>query len=916
MVKGKRYSSGALDTFTPVLLLFLGPLLVILYLVYPQIYLLKHGAVIALGLFAAWRYGWMSLNYVRALLYAKIYYPRLKRRIAALPPERRYPKHIFFLIPSYGEESWVTKSVFQALFREILQIPSRVTIVVATGSADEDRTIRECLQAQWPRSSVELVFQHQKEGKRIAMGHGLRSIARRFHRDLFHDPDSVTIFMDGDSYMPNGFLEGLLPFFTIDPDIGAVTTNEMAYIDSKNRWYKDWFHLKFGQRHVQFQAHSLSQKVLTLTGRLSAYRTSIVVEEPFIRQLEQDIIVHPIHGKFRFLMGDDKSTWYYLLKTGWKMLYLPDLLCISLESRDGNFLELSRTLPYRWFGNTLRNNGRALALGPLKTGWYIWYVLLEQRIIMWTALVGIVSALLLSFAVSPYYLLFFFVWVIWVRLLQLFVIALSGHRVTWRMVPLMLYTQWIGALVKIRAYYNLSDQKWSKNRERQVSDTMRRHIDHPLVPLLPKVAMFSGIAMFMTLLLASHGFFSIPDTWRIGATTLLREAGPADLHASEMARHQGTLHIDLMKEGVCPHNRDNSEIINRLLRQSDPSKRVVMEFGEGRYDLYTPIEISRDNVVLRGKSPSATRLVSHLKGRESAVIRVVGKRLKRIGYLAQNLYENQSTLFVTKPPESIRYLLIRQPNDSNFLRRLGSQKWQRRYPYLRQEIVEVIDSDSSKGKLYIKLPVKTDFAAGKTELIMLDMRKGVSIESMTIEQLTVDGKRRPNPHDYHNSAPEIAIDAIELQYAADVRLHDLRLLESGRHAVACDYVYGVLMEKLEVDGSWNKGKKGNGYLKLARTYHSALHDSVVRNIRHLTLQWSSTGNHLYNLHLGVDLNLHGGYVHDNRIDHIDFAIPKEHPWRGIVETPPDAAWAPPDGTNRIDWGTIVPTEQNGSKLKE
>lgn len=120
MVKGKRYSSGALDTFTPVLLLFLGPLLVILYLVYPQIYLLKHGAVIALGLFAAWRYGWMSLNYVRALLYAKIYYPRLKRRIAALPPERRYPKHIFFLIPSYGEESWVTKSVFQALFREIL----------------------------------------------------------------------------------------------------------------------------------------------------------------------------------------------------------------------------------------------------------------------------------------------------------------------------------------------------------------------------------------------------------------------------------------------------------------------------------------------------------------------------------------------------------------------------------------------------------------------------------------------------------------------------------------------------------------------------------------------------------------------------------------------------------------------------
>ena len=61
------------------------------------------------------------------------------------------------------------------------------------------------------------------------------------------------------------------------------------------------------------------------------------------------------------------------------------------------FLKLSRSLPYRWFGNTLRNHTRALALGTQKKGWYIWYAILDQRLVMWTSLVGIFSALILSF---------------------------------------------------------------------------------------------------------------------------------------------------------------------------------------------------------------------------------------------------------------------------------------------------------------------------------------------------------------------------------------------------------------------------------------------------------------------------------------------------------------------------------------
>jgi hypothetical protein len=112
--------------------------------------------------------------------------------------------------------------------------------------------------------------------------------------------------------------------------------------------------------------------------------------------IERDTIDHWLHGRFQFLMGDDKSSWFHLLRNGWNMLYLPDVNCVSLESRDESFLRASMSLPYRWFGNTMRNNPRALALGPWRTGWFIWFVLLDQRVSMWTSLVGITGAAVLA----------------------------------------------------------------------------------------------------------------------------------------------------------------------------------------------------------------------------------------------------------------------------------------------------------------------------------------------------------------------------------------------------------------------------------------------------------------------------------------------------------------------------------------
>ncbi|MDB5900653.1 MAG: hypothetical protein JWP41_4255, partial [Ramlibacter sp.] len=466
---------------------------------------LHESVILALGVLAFWRYGWQLVHFFRSFWYSHWHYPRLRAAARNVASKRPWPKRIFVVVPCYMEEPWVSMEAMQALMSNIAALPCEATVVASVGNDQDESAIAAAWQAHPARNRVELVFQRQSEGKRIALGHALRAVARRFD----DEPDSVTVLMDGDSWLEAGALERVLPFFMAYRDLGAVTTNEMAYIPGNGQsWYRDWFALKFGQRQVLFQSHALSHKVLTLTGRFSVFRTSIVVAEDFLQLIEKDTIDHWLHGRFKFLMGDDKSSWFHVLKSGWNMLYLPDVNCVSLESRESSFLRASLSLPYRWFGNTMRNNPRALALGPWRTGWFIWFVLLDQRVSMWTSLVGISGAVVLAVTKSLLFLPLYVAWAVLVRCVQLLVIAWHGHRVTFRTIPIMLYTQWIGAVVKIKAWHHLSDQNWSKGKSKQ-SVTLA---GGPWRRLAPTGTMLMAYLGFALAILLAHSALRFPGT--------------------------------------------------------------------------------------------------------------------------------------------------------------------------------------------------------------------------------------------------------------------------------------------------------------------------------------------------------------------------------------------------------------------
>lgn len=861
--------------------------------------------VVAFSLFALWRYGWQLTHYVRAGWYAGWHYPKLRADAELVAAERAWPARIFVVVPSYLEEPWVSTAAIQALLANLAELPCKATVVVAVGSDDDEAVVGAACRGHAALGRVEVVCQRQSQGKRIALGHALRAVARRYR----HEADSVTVFMDGDSWLEPGALRRVLPFFMAYRDLGAVTTNEEVYLPGGGGWYRDWFRLKFGLRQVLFQSHSLSHKVLTLTGRFSVFRTSIVVSEDFLSLIENDTIDHWLHGRFRFLMGDDKSSWFHVLRSGWNMLYLPDVTCVSLESREASFLSASLSLPYRWFGNTLRNNPRALALGPGHTGWFIWLVLLDQRLSMWTSLVGIAGATVLAITKSALYLPIYVAWAVAVRSVQLLVIAWHGHAVTLRTIPIMLYTQWVGSLVKIRAWHHLADQNWSKGKANQrVSAT-----GGWLHRLVPTGRMLVAYLAFALVILLGHSALRMPGTELFAAQRQahLAAAAAAARPDTEAAASTGTsasaATAVATAAGVhADDGRDDAAALQALLDAAKPGPLHV-RLPPGQLDFEQPVVIRRDDVTISGAGAERTRVVSRLRHPQVAVFRVEGEPGPRIGSLARAAGEQDVQLHFSgrQPPAAGGLLWLRQPNDDALFRALGSEQWRREFPYLRQTLVQV--TTVADGVARLAAPSGVAFDAGTTQVMQVRPVRNVRLADFTIEQRAGDRAIASAAHRYENLAPEHAVDAISLMWTQDAVIERVAILAAGRHPLNIEQSHGFAVRDCVVDGAWNKGEGGNGYLRIARSHRGTVEGCTVRNIRHIALQWSASHNQLRDIDSAVDVNFHGGYAHHNRVDAVRFAVPPQHPWPAVYVTPRDARWAPPDGPGNLVSGREAST---------
>lgn len=423
--------------------------------------------LLAIGAIGVWRYAVRAIHFARAMWFLRVRFPRLRRRADAIG-QSESPSHVYFLATSFRIDSTTTSLVYESIIREAIACGYPATIVASIVELSDRLLISGLWQQLHPPDRVSLRFVRiAGTGKRDGLAHGFRAISR----DSPDDRAFVAV-IDGDSLVRAGLIRRCTPLFQLLPDVGALTTNEFCTVRG-GRLVSSWHKLRFAERHLNMCSMALTGRVLTLTGRTSLFRAAIISDPSFIADVEHDSLLHWRLGRFRFLTGDDKSSWYSVVRHGWKTFYVPDAAIQTIEHPpDPSFIATSRQLMFRWYGNSMRANRRARKLGPATLGWFTYYILLDQRAQMWTGLLGLTAAYMASIRYNFYYLIAFAVWVGITRCLMCLTLRAAGHPIEPLFVPLMYYNQVIGSVTKIVVSYFPDRQSWTRQKT-----TLKRSLD-------------------------------------------------------------------------------------------------------------------------------------------------------------------------------------------------------------------------------------------------------------------------------------------------------------------------------------------------------------------------------------------------------------------------------------------------------
>jgi mannuronan synthase len=460
--------------------------------------------LLAVGAVGVWRYVVRGIHFVRAMWFLHVRFPNLRKRANALGQDG-VPSHVYFLATSFRIDARATGTVYRSIIQEAIDCGYAATVVASIVELGDRLLISALWERLNPPPRVRLKFVRiAGTGKRDGLAHGFRAISRDCP-----DEHALVAVIDGDSVLEPGIVRKCAPLLYLLPDVGALTTNEFCDVEG-GRLVSTWHRLRFAERHLNMCSMALTSRVLTLTGRMSLFRARIVTDARFIADVEHDSLEHWRLGRFRFLTGDDKSSWFSIVRLGWKTFYVPDTAICTIEHPpDPSFITTSRQLMFRWYGNSMRQNTRARKLGPRRLGWFTYYLLLDQRAQMWTGLLGLTAATLASIRYTFYYLIAFTVWIGCTRVLMCLTLRAAGHRIEPLFAPLMYYNQIVGSLVKIVVTSFPDRQSWTRQKT-----TLRRNLDgfhawfnvwSSRIVLFAAVNVFAAIVVTLVLFKSRYG---------------------------------------------------------------------------------------------------------------------------------------------------------------------------------------------------------------------------------------------------------------------------------------------------------------------------------------------------------------------------------------------------------------------------
>ena len=435
----------------------------------------RSALIITLGIVGIWRWSWGCLHLIRALLYRYVIFPHLRRKSEAIVKRDGPIPDVAVMGTTYHEKPWITHAMIRGTVRELASLRGVVRppqLIMITGCDEDDRLIQQEFDAavaeftplvgeHWPPT---LALGRGDHGKRPAIALGLHHLAAKGMH-----PDGVVLLIDGDSAPEAGALNKILPIFRLNRRMGALTTDQGVILTSP-MWFAEWISLRFGQRHFYMCSLAFSRRLLCLTGRCSVFRSDVATHPGFIHQIEADYVESWLFGRYPLFSGDDKSTAHWLVANGYDTLYVPDAKVTTYEFENVGALKRAIANLRRWSGNMLRTSSRAVRMGPSRWKLFPWLCTIDQQLSMWTSLIGVTASIFAAIAGRYDFVACYILWILVTRTLRVVPAWRHFRRVSFWFVPLQLFSEWAGSIVKIWVYFHPVKQVWL-NRGNRSQDT-------------------------------------------------------------------------------------------------------------------------------------------------------------------------------------------------------------------------------------------------------------------------------------------------------------------------------------------------------------------------------------------------------------------------------------------------------------
>ena len=294
----------------------------------------------------------------------------------------------------------------------------------------------------------------------------------------------------------------------------------------------------------------------------------------------------------------------------------------------------------------------------------------------------------------------------------------------------------------------------------------------------------------------------------------------------------------------------------------------IIQLAPKTYVFDQSIVIARSHINLTGHGRDKTLLLFRMAEQDAGdFIQIIGGHKHRIGRLTQSAAQSTPILKLA-PGHRLAtgdVVYLSRPNSPAFLKRhnwqgLDAKKTRRR------PLREAIASVARGGMLTVELA--NDLPAEFPKRIST-VHKIHAVRQVTVSDLSIqfDGDR-PNPYAFANAIPDVAsAAAIRLTRTVDTRVERVNIVNTISKGIALDSSLRPVVKSVRVDGSHNKGIRGEGYgIELRETFDSQLSDLTLLNTRHAVLfsSWHmEAGNRVHIRHTNRDVNFHGGLDHSN-----------------------------------------------------